>query len=319
MLRYSLIRVGQAVPTLVFLVLMTFLVVRLAPGDPAYALAGDNASPQYIEQIRHQYGLGQPLLGQLGAYFRRLFSGDLGMSYSFQEPVTTVISGRIGASLQLVACGLLLGIGGGTLLGAYASRAAGTVREAVLNVVGLTLYSIPIFWLGLLLVYFLAIQAHWLPAGGQYSFPRPTGAAAVGDGLRHLVLPTVALALYTFPVYYRLTRARMSAVMTEEYIRTARAIGFGERRVFFRHGLRNALLPVLTMAGLTLGQSLGGALLTEAVFSWPGLGTLMAGAIGQRDLPLIMGVFEVVAVAVVLATIATDVLYAVVDPRVRLT
>ncbi|HEY0261149.1 MAG TPA: ABC transporter permease [Lacisediminihabitans sp.] len=318
MARYILLRIAQAIPTLAFLVILTFVVVRITPGDPAYAIAGDNASADYIAHVRVAYGLDKPVLEQLWLYVSHLIVGDLGTSYTYHSPVLGVVMGRLGASLLLVACGLVLGIVGGTYLGAYASRIKGTLREAILNFASLTLYSVPIFWLGLLLIYVFAIKANLVPAGGIHSLPPPTGFAATLDLLDHLALPTLTLALYTFPVYYRLTRSRMSAVMNDEYIRTARAIGFAERRVFFRHGLRNAILPSLTMAGLTIGQSIGGALLTEAVFAWPGVGTLMQEAIGQRDLPLIMGVFIVVAISVLVATIVTDVLYVVADPRVRL-
>lgn len=317
--RYVGRRLIHAVPTVAFLVVVTFVLVRVAPGDPAYALAGENASDAYIEQVRQKYGLDLPIVDQLWRYVAALARGDLGTSFAYQLPVTEVIFGRFWPSVTLVLAGLVIGIVGGTMLGALATKIHGTRRERALNMVSLSLYSVPIFWLGLILVYLFALQLGILPSGGMYSLPRPTGATAVGDTLVHLALPTLTLALYTFPTYYRLTRSRMLQNLDDEYIRTARAIGFSESRVFYRHGLRNAVLPSLTMAGLTIGQSVGGAVLTEAVFSWPGLGTLMAQAISQRDLPLIMGVFLVVAGTVVLVAILTDILYVVADPRVRLT
>lgn len=315
--RYALQRVLYAIPTIVFLVALTFAVVHLSPGDPAYALAGENATDAYLEEVRRRYGLDRPLTEQFLLYVNHLVHGDLGASYTFQRPVTDIIAARIGPSLLLVLAGLTLGIIAGTFLGAVAVRYRGRV-EKLLNALGTTFYSIPIFALGLLLIYVFAVMLGLTPAGGMYSLPRKDGLAGFLDVLGHLALPTLTLALYTFPPYYRLTRARMIGVMDAEFIRTARAFGLPDRRVFYRHGLRNAMLPSVTLAGLTIGQSAGGAILAEAVFSWPGLGTLMTQAISQRDLPLIMGVFIVVSGAVIVATIITDILYVVIDPRVRL-
>lgn len=315
--RYAAMRILYAVPTLVFLVALTFTVIQLAPGDPAYALAGENATAAYLEQVRERYGLDRPLWEQFGIYAGSLLQGDLGTSYTFNRPVVDVVAARIGPSLLLVLAGLTLGIVGGTFLGAVAVRYRGRVEQAI-NALGTTFYSIPIFALGLFLIYLFAVGLDWAPAGGMYSLPRQTGFAGFLDLLEHLALPTLTLALYTFPPYYRLTRARMLGVMGAEFIRTARAFGLPRTRVFYRHGLRNAVLPAVTLAGLTIGQSAGGAILAESVFSWPGLGTLMTQAIAQRDLPLIMGVFIVVSTAVVLATIVTDIVYVLIDPRVRL-
>ncbi|MBF9235676.1 ABC transporter permease [Microvirga alba] len=317
MIGYIGSRVFLALPTLVFVVVLNFMLTHLAPGDPAYALAGENATPEYLETIRQEYQLDRPLMAQLSAYLGKIATGDLGFSFSYRQPVLGLILDKVPSTLTLVVAGLILGTVLGTLAGVLAAKRYQTALDATLNVLALLLFSLPIFWLGLLMILVFAIWMGGLPAGGMTSLPPKQGLAYLGDLAIHMVLPTLTVALHTIPTYFRLTRSSVIDALQEDYVVTARAIGLRERTVLFRHCLRNALLPNITVAGMMLGSVFSGALLTEAIFSWPGIGSLMYGAVIQRDLPLVMGIFTVSAICVVIAILLTDITYSLVDPRVR--
>jgi len=317
MVRYIGSRLVWALPTLFFVLVLNFLLTHLAPGDPAYALAGENATPEYLETIRREYQLDRPLTVQLIAYISKVAAGDLGFSFSYRQPVLDLILDKVPATLTLVLAGLILGTLVGTLAGVYAAKHHQTGTDATLNIVALILFSLPIFWLGLLIILLFAIWLGALPAGGMTSLPPKQGMAYFGDVAVHMVLPTLTVALHTIPTYFRLTRSSVIDALQEDYVVTARAIGLRERTVFFRHCLRNALLPNITVAGMMLGSVFSGALLTEAIFSWPGIGNLMYGAVIQRDLPLVMGIFTISSVCVVAAVLLTDIAYSLADPRVR--
>ena len=317
MRRYGLRRVVQIVPVMFFIAVINFLIIHLAPGDPAAALAGEGAPQEFIEALRVDYGLDRPLIEQLGVYLTTLLQGDLGYSFAYRRPVVDVIVERLPATLLLVLGSQLPAIALGTLLGAFSARHYPSKIDSVVTGVSLSLYAMPIFWSGLLLILIFAVTLRWLPASGMFSFSAPPdGFGRALDIARHMVLPATALFLSSLPQYVRLTRASVIEIMREDFITTARAIGYSENVVFMKHALRNALLPAVTVAGLSLSFVFAGALLTETVFGWPGMGRLMYEGVLKRDYPVLMGVFLVTSALVLIVGILTDLLYAALDPRV---
>jgi len=317
MRRYALRRVLQVVPVMLFIAIINFWLIHAAPGDPAAALAGDGAPQEFIEALRKDYGLDRPLLDQLGTYLGTLLKGDLGYSFAYRRSVVDVIVERLPATLLLVFASQIPAIVLGTLLGAFSARHHPSRIDSVVTAISLSLYAVPIFWSGLLLILVFAVWLRWLPASGMIDLLAPTeGIGRILDIARHMALPVTALFLYSLPQYVRLTRASVIEVMREDFITTARAIGYSENVVFFRHALRNALLPAVTVAGLSLSFVFAGALLTETVFGWPGMGRLMYEGVLKRDYPVLMGVFLVTSALVLIVGILTDLLYAALDPRV---
>ena len=317
MRRYALRRVVQVLPVMLFIAVVNFLLIHLAPGDPAAALAGEGAPQEFIEALRVDYGLDKPLLQQLGTYLATLLQGDLGYSFAYRRPVLEVIVERLPATALLVFASQIPAIVLGTLLGAYSARHYPSKIDNAVTAVSLSLYAVPIFWSGLLLILVFAVWLRWLPASGMFSLMAPSdGVGRFLDIARHMALPTTALFLYSLPTYVRLTRASVIEIMREDFVTTARAIGYSENVVFFRHALRNALLPAVTVAGLSLSFVFAGALLTETVFGWPGMGRLMYEGVLKRDYPVLMGVFLVTSALVLIVGILTDMIYAALDPRV---
>jgi peptide/nickel transport system permease protein len=315
--RYALRRVVQILPVMFFIAVINFLLIHLAPGDPAAALAGEGAPQEFIEALRVDYGLDKPLLEQLATYLATLVTGDLGYSFAYRRPVVEVIVERLPATALLVFASQIPAIVLGTLLGAYSARHYPSKIDNAVTAVSLSLYAVPIFWSGLLLILVFAVWLRWLPASGMVSLTAPSeGFGRVVDIARHMALPTTALFLYSLPTYVRLTRASVIEIMREDFVTTARAIGYSENVVFFRHALRNALLPAVTVAGLSLSFVFAGALLTETVFGWPGMGRLMYEGVLKRDYPVLMGVFLVTSALVLIVGIITDMIYAALDPRV---
>lgn len=314
MKRYLLRRAVQVVPLVLVVVVLNFLLVHLTPGDPAAALAGEDAPQAYIEQLRQSYGLNDPLPAQLWTYLTKLVQGDLGFSFAYRRPVAELIASRIPPTLLLILVSHIPAIVGGTVLGAVAARNRGRSIDRVITTVSLALYSVPVFWSGLILILIFSLTLGWFPTSGMVN------VAASGpdpiDIARHLVLPASALALFTLPTYVRLTRAAVLEVLEDDYVRTSQAIGFHPRTVFYRHALRNALLPTITTAGISLGFIFAGALLTETVFAWPGLGSLMYQSVFQRDYPVLMGVFLITAISVAVMSLIVDIVYVWADPRV---
>lgn len=307
----------QIVPVMVFIAVINFLLIHSAPGDPASALAGEGASQEFIEALRVDYGLDQPLISQLWTYLTTVATGDLGYSFGYRQKVVDIILEKLPATLLLVFASQIPAIVLGTLLGAYSARHYPSKIDSAITGVSLSLYAVPIFWSGLLLILVFAVWLRWLPASGMFSLLAPSeGIGRWLDIARHMALPSLALFLYSLPQYVRLTRASVIEIMREDFITTARAIGYDENVVFFRHALRNALLPAVTVAGLSLSFVFAGALLTETVFGWPGMGRLMYEGVLKRDYPLLMGVFMVTSFIVLVVGIITDLVYAKLDPRV---
>lgn len=318
-------RIFKALLVIVAIAALNFLLIRLAPGDPASVMAGEAGAtdPKYVDMLRARFGLDQPLWKQLALYLGQIVQFDLGFSYRNQVPVIALIGERLPATLLLMASSfvvsLVLGLGLG--MAAAGVRFFGRARwlDSAIMSIALIFYATPLFWLALMMVLVFSVQLDWLPAFGMESVgANLKGWARIVDIAQHLVLPTLALSLFFMSVYVRLARAAMMEVMTQDHVRTAFAKGLTGGEVLRRHVFRNALLPILTFAGIQLGQVAGGAVLIETVFAWPGIGRLMFDALLQRDYQLLLGVFLVTSATVIFFNLLTDIAYRFVDPRIRL-
>jgi peptide/nickel transport system permease protein len=313
-------RLLLAVPVILAIAVVNFLLVHLAPGDAATVLAGEagSATPEYMAQLRAKFGLDRPLPVQLLAYVRAVLTLDLGHSFRHDRAVAELIGARIGATLLLTASALVGSVGLGVVLGLLAASGLNTWRDNLISVFALVSYATPLFWLGLMLIVVFSVRLGWLPTSGMETigaFHR--GWARAVDVAQHLVLPATTLSLFFLALYARLMRASMLEQAGMDYVRTARAKGLGERRVTFGHVLKNALLPVVTMAGVQTGGLLGGSIIVETVFGWPGLGLLAFQSLFARDLNLLLGIFFVCVCAVVAVNLAVDVVYTLLDPRIE--
>ncbi|WP_353510915.1 ABC transporter permease [Intrasporangium sp.] len=318
MARFLVRRIALGILVLWLITLAVFALFFIAPNNVAQTLAGRQATPETVALISQRLGLDQPLWKQYLSFFGNALRGDLGYDYYHQVPVTEIMAAALPITLSLVIGASILWLGFGVFNGVISAVRPRSYVDRGLTVFSLFFYSMPTFLLGLLLLYFLYFR---LTLNGITIFP-PGGYAPLTDGFvpwfQHLVLPWVTLALVSAATYTRLTRASMLDVLGEDYIRTARAKGIGERRVVVRHGLRAALTPVVTQFGIDVGTLLGGVVVTETVFSLPGLGKTAIDAINQQDLPVIIGIVLFASAAVVVANILVDVAYAGLDPRVRL-
>lgn len=319
MTRYLLSRLAWAVPIVLAILVINFLIIHIVPGDPIQALVGDfPAPPGYAEQVRKEFGLDQPILVQLGLYLQNLAVGNLGFSFANRQPVLGLLLDRAVVTLMLMLPALTLAAITGVVLALAAAPRAGSLYDSGITAVSLVGYSVPIFWLGQILVIVFAIKLQWLPAQGMVSMRETlTGWPKLKDILWHLVLPAFSVTIYYLAVVARVTRASVLEAMSQDWVLTARAKGLTRREVLWRHILPNALIPVATVIGYNFGYSLTGAIMVETVFAWPGLGQLFITSIGNRDYPVLQGIFLFTAITVVLANVATDVLYAFLDPRVR--
>ncbi len=305
MLTYIVRRVLVAVPTVLGVATVVFFLRRLLPGDPAIIIAGPQATPEAIANIRRQLGLDQPLWQQYGSFMGGLFRGDLGISTRTGEPVIQEIFTRAPFTAELAVCSLVLAVAVGVTAGVLAATRRNTGADLGISGGAVFGVSMPVYWLGLMLIIVFAVRLRVLPAAG-------TDAGVVS-----LVLPTVTLALFSMGLVTRQTRSAMLEVLGQDFVRTARAKGASRRAVLVRHALRNALLPIVTTIGLQFGTLLGGAVLTETVFAWPGVGRLLVDSIGSRDYPVVQGVVLLLSVAFITINLLTDLIYAYVDPRIR--
>jgi peptide/nickel transport system permease protein len=311
MLRYLAKRLGWAVLTLLGVTLLTFVVVYRIPADPAVVLAGPTASAEDVANIRQQMGLDRPLWAQYGDFLARLTRGDLGTSYATRQPVAKAIGERLPATIQLALAGWVCWLVLGTLLGVWVAARPTRLREGALLAFSIVGASTPTFWVGLLLLYvFVTLLGPHLPP----AYRLPAGGSGT---LRHLVLPVTALAFSGVAYYARLAHSTMTDTLREDYVRTATAKGASRGTVLFRHALRNALLPLVTIAGADLAALMGGVVFTESVFGWKGMGKLAVEAVGTVNVPMIVGVVLVCAVFVVVANLMVDLLYPLLDPRIR--
>ena len=304
MIAYVIRRIVMLIPVLFGVVLISFSLLHLVPGDPAQILAGEQATAEDVARIRAEYGLDKPLLVQFGHFIWNAARGDLGISIQSRHPVSELLFQRLAFTLQLSLASILVASAIGLLAGIISSTRQYSIFDTASMLGALFGISMPIFWLGILLILVFSVKLHLLPSGG-------TGS------LRYIILPAIALGSASAAVIARMTRASMLEVARQDYIRTARATGYAEPVVIFRHGLKNAMIPVLTVFGLEFGYMLGGAVLTETVFSLPGIGRLLVEGIFARDYPVVQGAMILVATTFVLVNLLTDVAYAFFDPRIR--
>jgi len=301
-------------PVLLGVSVIVFLVLHLAPGDPAEVMLGANANKEDLDRLRVQLGLDQPLHVQYLTWIGHVARGDLGRSIWMKRPVLGEVLERFKATLVLTGTALFLSTLGGITLGIVSATRANSLLDRCSAVASLFGASMPVFWLGIVLMVIFSLWLGWLPASGMYA---PYGGGGLRDLLAHLVLPAVTLAAASITIIARLTRATMLETLGQDYVRTARAKGLGERMVVWRHALKNALIPIVTVVGVQAGYLLGGAVLTETVFAWPGVGTLVVQGILARDVPLVQGGVLVIALSFVLVNLAVDTLYAWLDPRIK--
>ncbi|WP_447918975.1 ABC transporter permease [Achromobacter aegrifaciens] len=322
-LSFLVSRIGKALVVVLGVVIINFFLIRLAPGDPAAVLAGQAGAGDaaYVEQLRVAFGLDKPILTQLMLYLKGVVQLDLGFSYRNHVPVRDLILERLPATFLLMSCAFVFSIVLGVFLGVVAAKARYRNKrrwiDSSVMTGALVLYATPLFWLSLMGILLFSVVLGWLPAFGMETVgANLSGWARAADIAQHLILPTVTLGCFFMAVYVRLTRASMLEVIGMDFVKTARAKGVSPGRVIRAHVLRNALLPVITFAGIQLGQMAGGAVLTETVFAWPGIGRLMFDALLQRDYQLLLGIFLVTSVMVVMFNLLTDVLYRLIDPRI---
>lgn len=310
--RYVARRVGALAITLLFVSLLVFVVVRVLPGDPALIILGLEANADSVARVRQALGLDQPVPVQYAQWVGRALRGDLGRSIQYDLPVGALILSRLTVTLPLTLLAAGFMIAAAIPLGVFAAtrhRRWGDYLTMTLSQLGV---AVPGFWAGLLLILLFSVRLGWVQSGGFDGW-----GPGIGRGLRSLLLPAIALGLFQFAVLARTTRSAVLEVLREEYVKTARAKGVAERRVLFRHALRNALIPVVTVAGVQLGQLLAGSIILESVFYLPGLGRLTLAAISARDLPVVQGVVLFVASMIVTVNAAVDILYGLLDPRIR--
>ncbi|WP_417436734.1 ABC transporter permease [Idiomarina abyssalis] len=314
-------RLIKGVIILLIIAVFNFFLIRAAPGDPAKVLAGEaGASDEvFLQQLREQFGLDQPLYYQLWVYINNLVHFDMGMSYRQNIPVFDLIMDRLPATLLLTGAAFLLSIVLGVLAGVIASVNYKKWLDSVITILSLIFYATPLFWLAIMASLFFSVYLDWLPSFGMETVGVDlSGWDRFVDVALHLVLPATTLGLFFTAVYARMTRTSMIETGRLDFVKTAIAKGMKPSRVTYKHVLRNALLPVITLAGIQAGQLIGGAVLTETVFAWPGIGRLMFEALFQRDYNLLLGVFFISSAMVVLFNLITDVIYCVVDPRIEL-
>lgn len=312
---YILNRLGQSAVVLVLVSLIGFMVLNLAPGGPMSQFAlNPGMSQAELDRIAEQLGLKRPLLVQYIDWFSHLFVGDWGHSFRDGRPVLSVIAGHLPATLLLMGTSTLLSIVIGTWVGVLGAVRRYSVFDTLATVGAMVALSIPTFWFGLVAIFFFSLHLGWLPAGNMYTI----GDQSLGDYAIHLVLPVLVLALVNVAIWSRYMRSATLDVIDQDFVRTARAKGVHYRRVLTHHVIRNALLPMITLAGLQIPTILGGALVTETVFTWPGMGRLFLDSLGYSDYPVIMGILMFSAVLVLLGNLLADLLIGVADPRVRL-
>lgn len=332
MARYVIKRILTVVPVLLGVSILVFGFIRLIPGDPATVMLGERATPENVAQVRAQLGLDKPIYQQYLIFLGNALRGDLGTSVLRQEPVTEEIVRRFPATIELTLGAILVALCVGIPAGMISAIRRNSWFDTFSMLFALTGVSMPIFWLGLMMSFFFAVVLHLLPTGGRLdastNFDPITNfllldsllrgnPAVFFEAIRHLILPSIALGTIPMAIIARMTRSAMLEVLGQDYIRTAHAKGLKERVVVIRHALRNALLPVITVIGLQTGILLSGAILTETVFSWPGIGRWLVDAIYARDYPIVQGVTLFIAIIFVAVNLTVDVLYSFVDPRIR--
>ncbi len=304
MTRYIIRRVLYTIPVMLVVSFVVFGILHIAPGDPARLLAGEDARPEDVAIVRANYGLDQPLYIQYGVWLGNVLRGDFGRSIVTRRPVLDEVKARLPSTIELAFASLLIAIVAGMVAGVISATRQYSLLDHATMVLALLGISMPVFWLGIMLIFFFAVDLRWFPTGGTGTF-------------QQLVLPSVTLGAASMAIIARMTRSSMLEVIRQDYIRTARAKGLAEQIVMLRHALKNALIPVVTVIGLQFGYLLAGAVLTETVFSRPGLGRLLVTSITSRDFPVVQGTLMMLSISFVLINLLVDVLYGYLDPRIR--
>lgn len=319
-MRYVVKRLLQAIPIVLAIVILNFFLLQLAEGDAVDVLAGEagSATPEYMAELRAKFGLDKPLPVQLAIYLKNVVVFDLGYSFRHDMPVSQLIVDRLMPTVLLMVATITLAVGFGVVLGLIAAMGLNTWRDTAISIFALITYATPLFWVGLMLIVVFSLNLKWFPTSGMENFAMfYEGWDRVVDIARHLVLPTITLSLFYLALYTRLMRASMLEQAGQDYVTTARAKGVTENRIMFVHVLRNALLPVVTMAGVQVGALIGGSVIVESVFAWPGLGMLAFEALFARDLNLLLGIFFLSALLVVAVNLVVDIVYSSLDPRIE--
>jgi peptide/nickel transport system permease protein len=301
---YVLRRLWQSALTLAGVSVLVFVILRVLPGDPAKMLLPEGAPQSAVDELNRQLGLHEPLYVQYGLFLKSVFQGDFGQSFQYRAPALQVVTERLAATVQLALAAMLITVLVGVSLGIVAAVRRGTRYDYASTVLAVLGQSLPNFWLGIMLILLFGVALRWLPTSGFESW-------------RHLILPAVTLAAFPMALVARLTRSSMLEILGRDFIRTGRAKGLAEGAVILRHALRNAAVPLLTVLGLQIGTLLGGAVITESVFAWPGMGKLVVDAIFFRDFPVVQTVLILSATIFVVINLLVDLLYTVIDPRIR--
>lgn len=332
MLKYIIKRLLMMIPVLLGVTIIIFLITRVLAPDPAPVVLGEHATAEQMAAWRDDNGLGAPIWLQYVNFLVGAIQGNLGKSYYSGQPVTTEIASRFPATIELAICAIIVASVVGIALGVVAAVHKNKAADHISTIIALIGVSMPIFWSGVLLIILFSGILHWLPSSGRVSaLLEPTGGTgffiidtiakgdwvALGDVLAHLIMPTVALSLYSMAIITRMTRSSMLDTLSADYVRTARAKGLAKKVVNRKHALRNAMLPVTTVIGLQFGSLLGGALLTETVFSWPGIGKFTVDCVLKSDFPVVQGVVLLIAVIFVVINLIVDIIYAYLDPRIK--
>lgn len=314
-------RIVKGIIVLLGIIALNFVLIRLAPGDPASVMAGEAgaADEQFMRQLRQEFGLDKPIPEQLAIYVKNIVTFDFGYSYRQQRPVMDLLMERVPATLLLTATAFLLSLAFGIVLGIVAASRVGRWSDSMITVIALFFYATPIFWVGLMGILLFSVTLGVLPSFGMYTVGGGhKGFSFAMDVLHHLILPATTLALFHMAVYARMTRASMLEVKDLDFVRTARAKGLSEDKIVRSHVLRNAILPVITIAGVKAGYLVGGSIVVETVFAWPGIGRLAFETVMQRDYNLLLGVFILTSFMVIAVNLITDVVYSFIDPRIEL-
>ncbi len=313
------LRLLKALLTLTCVVVFSFLLLRLAPGDPALILAGDQggSDPAFVDELRRHLGLDGPVYLQLWRYLQSVATLDFGLSYRDQRPVKDIILDKVPATLLLTVSAFWFSVVLGVTLGALASRRPGSALDGLITMISVAFFAMPMFWVGLVFIIIFAVKLGWLPSYGMETaaISAKGGWAAIRDRLSHMILPVLTLGLFYMSVHARVARTALLQVSGMDFIRTARAKGLPRWRIWRDHLLRNALLPTITLAALQAGQLIGGSILVETVFAWPGIGRLAFEALASRDYNVLLAVFIISSCGVILANLLADIAYRMIDPR----
>lgn len=319
MRRFILRRLFSGTIVVLFSVLFNFVIIRLAPGDPTRLLAGkDNPSQEMMQALRAKYGLDKPILEQFWIYAKQLLHGDFGYSYVSTAKVWDLIKTRIGPTLMIAFTGAVIGLLIGTLLGIFAARKKGSKFDLFLCGISYFFDSTPSFWLGLMMILLFASILKWFPTYGMYSLRgNYTGIGKLLDLLKHMFLPVTTLVLIDIPYYFRIARSSVLQTMSEDFIMTLRATGMSEKKIFNKYVMRNAIIPTVTVFGITLAYMITGVSMIEIVYAWPGMGRLMLDSITKRDYPTLSAIYLMLSISVAVMTVVVDIIYAWIDPRIR--